>query len=207
MAGVGVPPTSCSTDAPATHQEVHRRAARGARHHRARRARGASARRHLAIIANEAQEPVKSEFRKIVELQTLGISIAEACAKLAQRVPATETNFFAIVIEIQSKAGGNLSEAIGNLSKTVRERKKMKGKISAMSMEALASAAIIGLVPFIVTGLLYMISPEYMGLLFFTIPRAHHPGDRAGLDEHRRGDDEEDDQLRFLTGLRMLDPF
>ena len=55
---------------------------------------------------------------------------------MAQRVPATETNFFAIVIEIQSKAGGNLSEAVGNLSKTVRERKKMKGKIGAMSMEA-----------------------------------------------------------------------
>ena len=122
----------------------------------------------LRIIANEAQEPVKSEFRRVVESQTLGISIPDACAKMAQRVPATESNFFAIVIEIQSKAGGNLSEAIGNLSKTVRERKKMKGKIGAMSMEALASAVIIGLVPFIVTGLLYMISPGYMGLLFFT---------------------------------------
>ncbi len=84
---------------------------------------------------------------------------------MAHRVPATETNFFAIVIEIQSKAGGNLSEAVGNLSQTVRERKKMKGKIGAMSMEALASAAIIGLVPFIVTGALYVISPKYMGLL------------------------------------------
>ena len=70
----------------------------------------------LRIIANEAQEPVRSEFRKVVESQALGISVPEACAKLAQRVPATETNFFAIVIEIQSKAGGNLSEAIGNLS-------------------------------------------------------------------------------------------
>ncbi len=122
----------------------------------------------LQIIAAEGQEPVRSEFRKIVESQTLGISVADACARMAQRVPATESNFFSIVIEIQSKAGGNLSEAIGNLSKTVRERKKMKSKISAMSMEALASAAIIGLVPFIVTGALYVISPDYMGLLFFT---------------------------------------
>jgi tight adherence protein B len=123
----------------------------------------------LRIIAAEAPEPAKSEFRKVVESQQLGISVPEACLKLAQRVPATETNFFAIVIEIQSKAGGNLSEAVGNLSKTVRERKKMKGKISAMSMEALASAAIIGLVPFIVTGALYVISPKYMGLLFYTV--------------------------------------
>ena len=122
----------------------------------------------LRIIANEAQEPVKSEFRKVVESQQLGISVPDACAKLAQRVPATETNFFAIVIEIQAKAGGNLSEAIGNLSKTVRERKKMKGKIGAMSMEAKASAAIIGAVPFVVTGALYAVAPEYISLLFTT---------------------------------------
>ena len=122
----------------------------------------------LRIIASEAQEPVKSEFRRVVEQQALGISVPDALQKLARRVPATETNFFAIVIEIQSKAGGNLSEAVGNLSKTVRDRKKMKAKIGAMSMEALASAAIIGLVPFLVTGALYMTSPDYMSLLFTT---------------------------------------
>jgi tight adherence protein B len=122
----------------------------------------------LRIIAAEAQEPVRSEFRKVVEAQQLGISVPDACAKLARRVPVTETNFFAIVIEIQSKAGGNLSEAIGNLSKTVRERKKMKGKIGAMSMEAKASAAIIGVVPFVVVGALYVVSPDYINLLFNT---------------------------------------
>jgi tight adherence protein B len=122
----------------------------------------------LRIIAAEAQEPVRTEFRKVVESQQLGISVPDACAKLARRVPVTETNFFAIVIEIQSKAGGNLAEAIGNLSKTVRERKKMKGKIGAMSMEAKASAAIIGVVPFVVTGALYVVSPDYMSLLFTT---------------------------------------
>ena len=122
----------------------------------------------LRIIAAEAPEPARSEFRKIVESQAVGVSVADACLKLAQRIPAVETNFFAIVIEIQSKAGGNLSEAIGNLSKTVRERKKMKGKIAAMSMEALASAAIIGAVPFIVTFALYVISPGYISLLFTT---------------------------------------
>ena len=122
----------------------------------------------LRIIAQEGQEPVRSEFRKIVESQALGVSVPDACQRMAQRVPTVESNFFAIVIEIQSKAGGNLSEAIGNLSKTVRERKKMKGKIASMSMEALASAAIIAAVPFVVTGALYMMSPDYMGLLFRT---------------------------------------
>ena len=122
----------------------------------------------LRIIANEAQEPVKSEFRRVIEQQALGISVPEALAKMARRVPATETNFFAIVIEIQSKAGGNLSEAVANLSKTVRDRKKMRAKIGAMSMEALASAAIIGAVPFLVTGALYVTAPVYMSLLFTT---------------------------------------
>jgi tight adherence protein B len=83
-------------------------------------------------------------------------------------VPIAETNFFSIVIAIQGKTGGNLSEAIGNLSRVLRERKKMKGKISAMSMEAKASAAIIGAVPFIVVGALYASSPHYISLLWTT---------------------------------------
>jgi len=122
----------------------------------------------LRIIANESTEPVRSEFRKIVEGQALGLPMAEAVEKMAQRVPISETNFFSIVIGIQSKAGGNLSEAIGNLSRTLRERKKMKGKIGAMAMEAKASAAIIGAVPFVVTGLLYLSSPRYISLLWET---------------------------------------
>ena len=124
---------------------------------------------------------------------------------MAQRVPATETNFFAIVIEIQSKAGGNLSEAIGNLRKTVRERKKMKGKIAAMSMEALASAAIIGAVPFIVTGALYVISPNYMSLLFTTVHGRYILMFALAWMSIGADDDEEDDQLRLLTESEMLD--
>ncbi len=122
----------------------------------------------LRIIANESPEPVRSEFRKVVEAQALGLPLPEAAEKLAERVPISETNFFSIVIGIQSKSGGNLSEAIGNLSRTLRERKKMKGKIKAMAMEAKASAAIIGAVPFVVTTLLYLSSPKYISLLWMT---------------------------------------
>jgi tight adherence protein B len=122
----------------------------------------------LRIIANESPEPVRSEFRKLVEAQALGLPLPEAAEKLAERVPISETNFFSIVIGIQSKSGGNLSEAIGNLSRTLRERKKMKGKIKSMAMEAKASAAIIGAVPFVVTTLLYLSSPKYISLLWMT---------------------------------------
>jgi tight adherence protein B len=120
----------------------------------------------LRIISLEASEPAKSEFRSIVETQAIGMPIGEACAKLYDRIPLAEANFFGIVISIQQKAGGNLSEALGNLSKVLRERKKMKAKIQAMSMEAKASASIIACLPIAVMILVYITSPEYIELLW-----------------------------------------
>jgi len=122
----------------------------------------------LRIITTDAPEPLKSEFRAILDTQTIGIPIGEACGKLYERIPVAEANFFAIVIAIQQKAGGNLSEALGNLSRVLRERKKMKAKIQAMSMEAKASAAIIGCLPPAVATLVYITSPQYIELLWTT---------------------------------------
>ena len=120
----------------------------------------------LKIIALDAQEPIKSEFKTIVETQTIGMPIGEACAKLYERMPLPEANFFGIVISIQQKAGGNLSEALGNLSRVLRDRKKMKAKIQAMSMEAKASASIIGALPICVGTLVWLTSPDYIELLW-----------------------------------------
>lgn len=122
----------------------------------------------MRIISAEAVEPLRSEFRMVVEEQTLGMTLPEAVDRMAQRVPVTEANFFSIVIAIQTKAGGNLSEALGNLSRVLRDRKKMRAKISAMSMEAKASAAIIGAMPILVVILIYVVAPAYMTLLFST---------------------------------------
>jgi tight adherence protein B len=122
----------------------------------------------LRIIASEAQEPLRSEFRAIVEAQAVGLPIGEAIAKLHERIPVPETNFFGIVIVIQQKAGGSLSEALGNLSRVLRERKRMTGKIKAMSMEAKASAVIIAALPFIVAFMTYLSSPAYIELLWTT---------------------------------------
>jgi tight adherence protein B len=120
----------------------------------------------IKIVCNDAPEPVKSEFRAIVETQTIGMPLGEACNKLYERMPLPESNFFGIVISIQQKAGGNLSEALGNLSRVLRDRKKMKAKIQAMSMEAKASAVIIGALPLVVMILVYLTSPEYISLLW-----------------------------------------
>jgi tight adherence protein B len=120
----------------------------------------------MKVIASEAQEPVKSEFRSIMETQNVGLPLGDACAKLYERIPLPEANFFGIVITIQQKAGGNLSEALGNLSRVLRDRKKMKAKIQAVSMEAKASASIIAALPIAVMTLVWLTSPEYIELLF-----------------------------------------
>lgn len=122
----------------------------------------------LRIIAAEAQEPVKGEFRLIVEAQTLGMPLTEAAGKLFERMPCAEANFFGIVLAIQQKTGGNLAETLANLSRVIRERRKMRDKIKAVSMEAKASAAIIGSLPPAVAGLVYLTSPGYMDALWTT---------------------------------------
>ncbi|HEY4987315.1 MAG TPA: type II secretion system F family protein [Bradyrhizobium sp.] len=120
----------------------------------------------LKVVAADSPEPLKSEFLAIIETQAIGMPLSDACARLFERMPVPEANFFGIVIAIQQKSGGNLSEALGNLSKVLRDRKKMAEKIQAMSMEAKASAAIIGSLPPIVMLLVYLSTPEYISLLW-----------------------------------------
>jgi tight adherence protein B len=120
----------------------------------------------IRVITNDSPEPIRSEFRAIVETQSFGLPLGDACAKLYERIPVAEANFFGIVISIQQKAGGNLSEALGNLSRVLRDRKKMRAKIQAMSMEAKASASIIGSLPPAVMALVYITSPHYIELLW-----------------------------------------
>jgi tight adherence protein B len=120
----------------------------------------------IKVVAADAPEPLKGEFIAIIETQAIGMPLGEACARLFDRMPLPEANFFGIVIAIQQKSGGNLSEALGNLSKVLRDRKKMSEKIQAMSMEAKASAGIIGSLPPIVMLLVYLTTPDYISLLW-----------------------------------------
>ena len=120
----------------------------------------------VRLIASEAREPVRSEFRRIVEAQQLGLTIPEAAMRMTETMPCPEAGFFGIVIQIQSQAGGNLSEALGNLSRVLRDRKKMKDKIAALSMEAKASAVIIASLPFAVASMVYLTTPDYIMPLF-----------------------------------------
>ena len=120
----------------------------------------------LKVVAVDSPEPLRSEFMAIIETQAIGMPLGEACGRLFERMPVPEANFFGIVIAIQQKSGGNLSEALGNLSKVLRDRKKMAEKIQAMSMEAKASAGIIGSLPPIVMLRVYLSTPDYISLLW-----------------------------------------
>ncbi len=120
----------------------------------------------LRIVARESPEPVRSEFHKLVEGLKVGVTMEQGLARMRDSMPTSEVGFFAIVMNIQSKAGGNLSEALGNLAGVLRDRKRLQGKIQAMSSEAKASAMIIGALPPSVMGLVYMTTPGYMKVLF-----------------------------------------
>jgi tight adherence protein B len=122
----------------------------------------------MRVIATEAGPIIGPEFLEVVEGQRIGIPIDQGLERMYERMPLPEVSFLGIVISIQSKTGGNLSEALGNLSKVLRERKKMKGKIRSMSQEAKTSATIIGSLPFLIIGALLVISPKYLTPFFET---------------------------------------
>jgi len=122
----------------------------------------------MKVIAQESGPPVGPEFMDVVEGQRVGISIGEGIERMYERMPLSEVKFLAIVMAIQSKTGGNLAEALSNLSVVLRDRKKMKAKIQAVSQEAKASAGIIGSLPFIICGAMTVLNPEHLNPLWET---------------------------------------
>ena len=122
----------------------------------------------LKIIANEMPQPVAGEFERLVEGLKVGVPLDQGVRKMFDRMPTPEVNFFGIVMTIQAKSGGNLSEALSNLSAVLRDRKRLQGKIRAMSSEAKASAMIIGSLPPGVMLLVWMSTPDYISTLFTT---------------------------------------
>ena len=122
------------------------------------------------IIARESPAPLGPEFQKLVEGMGVGLTLPQALDKMYERMPTPELKFFSIVIGIQQKTGGNLAEALSNLSTVLRARKMMGEKIKALSSEATASAGIIGSLPPAVMILVSLTTPAYMAKLF-TDPR------------------------------------
>jgi tight adherence protein B len=122
----------------------------------------------LGIIARESPQPIAGEFTELVEQQRVGVPLSECFDRMMMRVPLPEVRFFSIVLAIQQQAGGNLSEALGNLSGVLRDRKRLQAKVRALSAEAKASAAVLGALPFVVMMLVYITTPSYIALLWST---------------------------------------
>ena len=122
----------------------------------------------LQIIARESPAPLGPEFQTLTDSIAMGTNLDRALQNLYRRIPLPEINFFVIVLSIQSKAGGNLSEALGNLSAVIRSRRMMREKIKALSSEAKASGMIIGALPFVVGTMVFITTPDYIMELFIT---------------------------------------
>jgi len=122
----------------------------------------------LKMIAHESPEPIRSEFRLVVEGESVGVPIEVCLERMYERIPLSEVNFFATVLNIQKTTGGNLGEALSNLSNVLRGRKMLREKIKALAAEAKASAYVIGSLPIIVMVLITVASPSYMEELYTT---------------------------------------
>ena len=126
----------------------------------------------LKVIGRESPEPLAGEFRRLVENIGMGMPLDQALDKICERMPTPEMRFFSIVLNIQQKSGGNLGEALANLSAVIRGRRLMREKVKALSGEAVASAFIIGALPPLVMLLITITSPHYLNIMF-TDPRGH----------------------------------
>jgi tight adherence protein B len=122
----------------------------------------------LGIVGREMPDPIGLEFRAITEGLQMGLTLEESMNRFTARVPSNETRFFSIVLVTQQTTGGNLAETLAKLAGILRDRKRMRDKIRALSSEAKSSAGIIGSLPFAVGGILTFIAPQYVAILFET---------------------------------------
>ncbi len=116
----------------------------------------------LQLVSENMEEPVKSEFKMVTDEMALGRPLNEAISRLANRVREPDIQFFVVILAVQQETGGNLAEILGNLSNIIRKRKQLRNKVKAMTSEGRATAWVMGLLPVIVFGVLYLTSPEYL---------------------------------------------
>jgi tight adherence protein B len=120
----------------------------------------------FAIVACDAEDPVKLEFEGILAQLRAGVPLTATMEKLAAAMPLAEVRFFTLLMSMQSQTGGNLTEALGNLSKILRARDQIASKVRIASAEVRASALIIGSLPFLVIGATAAFSPAYIATLW-----------------------------------------
>jgi len=120
----------------------------------------------IKAAGDETPDPVGIELRRVTDGVRLGRKMDEVLWESSRRLDLQEFKFFTIALSIQAETGGNLAETLNNLAEVLRGRRQIKRKIKALSSEAKASAYIIGSLPFIMTGLIYLVNSHYIVGLF-----------------------------------------
>lgn len=117
----------------------------------------------IQLLTEEMADPIASEFRLVHEQVSFGVSLQQALANLCDRVPLTDFRYFVVSVLIQRQSGGNLTEVLGNLSRLIRERLKLLGRVRVLSAEGRMSAWVLGILPFFLGALLQLFNPTFMG--------------------------------------------
>jgi tight adherence protein B len=126
----------------------------------------------IGMVGKEFPDPIGNEFKTVFDEIGFGISFKEAIGQLADRVQSNDLNFFVISLMIQHETGGNLTELLDGLAKTMRERVKLRGKVRTLSSEGRASAWVLGIMPCLLACIITLINPDYMSV-FWTTPQGH----------------------------------
>lgn len=126
----------------------------------------------LQMVGDEMPEPIAAEFRIVHDEVNFGVALQQALTNMSERIPLTDLRYFIVSVLIQRESGGNLTEVLGNLSRLIRDRLKLMAKVKVLSSEGRLSAWILGLMPFILAGLMYLVNPGFMTPLW-TDPIGH----------------------------------
>jgi tight adherence protein B len=119
----------------------------------------------LGMVAEEAPEPVRGEFRLLYDRQNFGMPLADAFKSFAERIPLLDARFFATSVLTQRESGGNLGEVLDNLSALIRERFRLKRHVRAVSAHGRITGWVLSMLPMAIAAILAVIAPGYINIM------------------------------------------
>jgi tight adherence protein B len=120
----------------------------------------------IEAAAGSVPDPVGSEFTRLLDELRIGVEMEESLERAANRIRVNDFRFFAATLVLQRRTGGALAETLGNLAGLIRRRKEVRLKASAISAESRATAYLLGALPIAMFGVMYLINPGLIMLLF-----------------------------------------
>ncbi len=131
---------------------------------------GVSFRQALVIVADEVPDPARREFRRVIGRMNIGISLVDAIEEMAKSNPGGDLMLFLRCVRVQQQTGGDLAGVLETLAGTIRDRRRVRRKMSALTAQGRFGAGIIGLLPVLVGGFVMYTQPDMRAALFGTVP-------------------------------------